>query len=162
MRSRSSVNFVERIDSALPELAAARDPRNLELERAPKLRSIVLRATPRGRVPRVPGVRSGLRHRCGDRCPSQPGPGTGARCLHDSLHQRHDLESEGVPFSSRSHGPRPASSSASTASCSRTQDKMWSPLPLFHIAAMLPLSRQSRSGRPTSGCSTSSRASRST
>jgi acyl-CoA synthetase (AMP-forming)/AMP-acid ligase II len=133
------VNFVERIDAALPELAASRDPRRLQLQAAPKLRSIVLRgkSAPPGYLPYAEFERLGaaipetevhrnrVRTRVRDVCMILYTSGTTSNpkgCL---------LSHEAAARTSMVLGRH-------RFRLTHT-DKMWSPLPLFHIAAMLPL-----------------------
>jgi acyl-CoA synthetase (AMP-forming)/AMP-acid ligase II len=133
------VDFVERIGAALPELAASADPRNLRLEAAPKLRSVILAGSrPRpgylpleqlellaAQVPETEVHRNRVRTRVRDVCMILYTSGTTSNpkgCL---------LSHEAMVRTSIVLGKHRFRLTH--------QDKMWSPLPLFHIAAMLPL-----------------------
>jgi fatty-acyl-CoA synthase len=133
------VNFVERIASALPELAASRDPRELRLQSAPKLRNIILAgdtAQPgylayaeferlAAAVPEAAVHRNRVRTRVRDICMILYTSGTTANpkgCL---------LTHEAMARTSIVLGKH--------RFMLTHEDKMWSPLPLFHIGAMLPL-----------------------
>ena len=89
----------------------------------------------------------------------RPARGRGAR--HDlaargrrdaALHVGHDLAPEGLP----AHAPRarrtPAATSACTASPPVAGDRMWDPLPLFHLATLLPFNGCLVTGCAFVGC----------
>jgi fatty-acyl-CoA synthase len=139
-RVAEQVNFVERIGAALPELAANRDPRNLNLKAAPKLRTIVL--TSDAAAP--PGY---LQYRDFEQLASQ---------VPETTVHRHRVTTRvrdvGMILYTSGTTANPKGCLLSHEAMARTSlvlgrhrfllthaDKMWSPLPLFHIAAMLPL-----------------------
>ncbi len=133
------VNFVERLGQALPDLAKQRDSRHLVLSTAPKLRNLVLlgKSVPVGFVSqiefdklassvdedRVHEARMGVRLR--DPAIMLYTSGTTANpkgCLisHEAI-VRNSIALGRHRYALRSH------------------DVFWSPLPMFHIAAILPL-----------------------
>ena len=133
------VNFVERIGAALPELAASKDARDLKLKGAPRLRCIVLKGDSANRgylpyqeferlaaeVPEIEVHRNRVRARVRDVCMILYTSGTTANpkgCL---------ISHEAMARGSIVLGKH--------RFMLTHEDKMWSPLPLFHIAAMLPL-----------------------
>jgi fatty-acyl-CoA synthase len=133
------VNFVERIGAALPELAQCRDPRNLQLKGAPKLRSVILagKSARTGYLPlsELDSLAAGVtttqvhanrvRTRVRDVCMILYTSGTTSNpkgCL---------LSHEAMVRTSIVLGKH--------RFLLTPEDRMWSPLPLFHIAAMLPL-----------------------
>jgi fatty-acyl-CoA synthase len=133
------VSFVERINGALPELSASKDPLHLSLTTAPRLRNIVLsgKISSPGFINRqtfeqaaeaiseldVHRTRVAIRVR--DVCMILYTSGTtsnpkGCLLTHESLVRTSNVL--GRHRFKLTH-----------------EDKVWSPLPLFHIAAMLPL-----------------------
>jgi acyl-CoA synthetase (AMP-forming)/AMP-acid ligase II len=133
------VNFVERIGAALPELAACRDPRNLQLSGAPKLRSIILAGK---------SIRPGY-------LPMAELDQLAARVSDGEVHAnrvRTCVRDVCMILYTSGTTSNPKGCLLSHEAMVRTsivlgkhrfllthEDKMWSPLPLFHIAAMLPL-----------------------
>lgn len=133
------VDFVERLGQALPGLASQRDPRALKLEAAPKLRSIVLfggQARPGfvheaefeaagESVPEADVHESRLRTRVRDVALMLYTSGTTANpkgCL-----ITHEAQVRNSIALGR-HRYRLT-----------REDRLWSPLPMFHIAAVLPM-----------------------
>lgn len=133
------VNFIERLSSALPELAAQRDPRHLALERTPRLRNIVVfgESAPEGFVTQrefecgaaeVPEsevhiARLGVRVR--DVGLMLYTSGTTAHpkgCLITHEAQVRNSIALGRHRYRLTH-----------------EDRFWSPLPMFHIASVLPM-----------------------
>jgi fatty-acyl-CoA synthase len=138
-RIAEHVNFVERLNQASPDLAESRDPLNLALGNAPKLRSVVLlgSSTPAGFVPQatfesladevtedaVHETRLAVRLR--DVAIMLYTSGTTSNpkgCL---------LTHEAMVRNSIALGRHRYDLTAA--------DCFWSPLPMFHIAAILPL-----------------------
>ncbi|MCI0997523.1 class I adenylate-forming enzyme family protein [Pseudomonas corrugata] len=133
------VDFVERLNTALPSLATSQDPRNLALEEAPRLRNLVLlgASEARGFITRS--------------------------AFEDAATQVSELEvhRSRVAVRVRDYGLilYTSGTTSNPKGCLITHeaivrnssvlgrhrfqlnhaDRLWSPLPLFHIAAMLPL-----------------------
>ena len=133
------VNFVERLNAALPELVANHDPRHLKVASAPKLRNIVLlgKSKPRGfvtqrefeaasaSVPEANVHATRLRVRVRDVGLMLYTSGTTANpkgCL---------ITHEAQVRNSIALGRHRYRLTA--------DDKFWSPLPMFHIASVLPM-----------------------
>jgi fatty-acyl-CoA synthase/long-chain acyl-CoA synthetase len=133
------VNFVERLTAALPELAEQTDARQLHIERVPRLRNVVVlgKATPPGFVPQrefdaaartvperdVHVARLGVRVR--DVALMLYTSGTTANpkgCLITHEAQVRNSIALGRHRYRLTHA-----------------DRFWSPLPMFHIAAVLPM-----------------------
>ncbi len=133
------VNFVERLAEALPGLAQLRDPRRLALTTAPKLHSLVLlgKSAPAGFV-------------------SQPAFDALADTVdEDSVHEtrmRVRLRDPAIMLYTSGTTANPKGCLISHEAIVRnsialgrhryalcSQDVFWSPLPMFHIAAILPL-----------------------
>jgi acyl-CoA synthetase (AMP-forming)/AMP-acid ligase II len=138
-QTAEQVDFVERIGAALPDLASQQDPRNLQLKGAPKLRNIILagaQARPgylplaelerlAEQVSEIEVHRNRVRTRVRDVCMILYTSGTTSNpkgCL---------LSHEAMVRTSIVLGKHRFKLTH--------EDRMWSPLPLFHIAAMLPL-----------------------
>jgi fatty-acyl-CoA synthase len=138
-RIAEQVNFVERLHRAVPELAAAKDPRRLSLTAAPRLRNLVLlgEARPQGFLGQSEfealaedasedGVHeSRLRVRLRDIALMLYTSGTTSNpkgCL---------ITHEAMVRNSIALGRH--------RYALRHDDVFWSPLPIFHIAAILPL-----------------------
>jgi fatty-acyl-CoA synthase/long-chain acyl-CoA synthetase len=138
-RIAEQVNFVERLHRALPELAAAKDPRRLSLTAAPRLRNLVLlgEGRPQGFLGRdeldelAQGSsedqvhESRLRVRLRDIALMLYTSGTTSNpkgCLisHEAMVRN------SIALGRHRYGLR-------------HEDVFWSPLPMFHIAAILPL-----------------------
>jgi acyl-CoA synthetase (AMP-forming)/AMP-acid ligase II len=132
-----SVNFVERLSAALPDLASNRRPRQLQVAAAPCLRNIVLLGKSRrpGFVIEHEFVTAGesrsvlqvheTRLRVRDRALMLYTSGTTANpkgCL---------LTHEAMVRNSIALGRH--------RYLLTREDRMWSPLPMFHIAAVLPM-----------------------
>jgi fatty-acyl-CoA synthase len=132
------VNFVERLHAALPELAATVEPERLRLAAAPKLRNIVLFGAPQAGFVAQQRFESGADgvpeldvHRCRVAvCVRDP-----ALILYTSGTTSHP---KGCVLS---HEAMVRTSIVLGKDRFRLtyEDKVWSPLPLFHIAAMCPL-----------------------
>jgi fatty-acyl-CoA synthase/long-chain acyl-CoA synthetase len=133
------VNFVERLGEALPGLAAVRDPRRLALPTAPKLHSLVLlgKSAPAGFVSQAAFDaladsvdedsvhETRMRVRLRDAAIMLYTSGTTANpkgCL---------ISHEAIVRNSIALGRH--------RYALRAEDVFWSPLPMFHIAAILPL-----------------------
>jgi fatty-acyl-CoA synthase len=133
------VNFVERLGAALPGLTKARDPQRLSLAATPKLRNVVLlgKATPPGfvaqrdfdrgadDVPELDVHRARLGVRVRDVALMLYTSGTTAHpkgCLLTHEAQVRNSIALGRHRYRLTHA-----------------DRLWSPLPMFHIAAVLPL-----------------------
>jgi len=138
-RVAEHVNFVERLNQALPSLAAAKDPLALSLPEAPRLRNVVLmgRDTPAGFVPQrrfedlagsipedeIHQVRLGVRVRDVGLMLYTSGTTANPKgCL---------LSHEAIVRNSIALGRHRYQL--------RHEDRFWSPLPMFHIAAILPM-----------------------
>ena len=133
------VNFVERIGAALPELATCRDPRNLQLSCAPKLRSIILAGK---------SIRPGY-------LPLAELDQLAARVSEAEVHAnrvRTCVRDVCMILYTSGTTSNPKGCLLSHEAMVRTslelgkhrfllthEDRMWSPLPLFHIAATCPL-----------------------
>ena len=133
------VNFVERLEQALPDLAAQKNPRKLTVAAAPKLRNIVLcgRSTRPGFLSEAEFVAAGedvpeqkvhetrLRVRVRDVALMLYTSGTTANpkgCLITHEAQVRNSIALGRHRYRLTH-----------------RDSLWSPLPMFHIAAVLPM-----------------------
>jgi fatty-acyl-CoA synthase/long-chain acyl-CoA synthetase len=133
------VNFVERLGQAFPDLASQPQPRALRLSRAPKLRNIVLlgASSPPGFIDEADFMQAGeavpelqvhetrLRVRVRDVALILYTSGTTANpkgCLITHEAQVRNSIALGRHRYRLTH-----------------HDKLWSPLPLFHIAAVLPM-----------------------
>ncbi|MGH8169670.1 MAG: AMP-binding protein [Steroidobacteraceae bacterium] len=138
-RIAEQVNFVERLHRALPELSAAKDPRRLALAAAPRLRNLVLlgEGRPQGFLGRdeLEALaqdssedqvhESRLRVRLRDIALMLYTSGTTSNpkgCLisHEAMVRN------SIALGRHRYGLR-------------HEDVFWSPLPIFHIAAILPL-----------------------
>ncbi|MGH7108327.1 MAG: AMP-binding protein, partial [Acetobacteraceae bacterium] len=138
-RIAEQVNFVERLHRALPELSAAKDPRRLALTAAPRLRNLVLlgEGRPQGFLGRdeLEALaqdssedqvhESRLRVRLRDIALMLYTSGTTSNpkgCLisHEAMVRN------SIALGRHRYGLR-------------HEDVFWSPLPIFHIAAILPL-----------------------
>jgi len=138
-RVAEHVNFVERLNQALPSLAAAKDPLALSLPEAPRLRNVVLmgRDTPAGFVPQ---------RRFEDLAGSVP---------EDEIHQVRlgvRVRDVGLMLYTSGTTANPKGCLLSHEAIVRNsialgrhryqlkhEDRFWSPLPMFHIAAILPM-----------------------
>lgn len=133
------VNFVERLKEALPSLAAARDPLALSLPEAPRLRNVVLmgRDTPAGFIPQ---------RRFEELADAIPEDDVHAARL--SVRVR-DI---GIMLYTSGTTANPKGCLLSHEAIVRNsialgrhryqlvhEDRFWSPLPMFHIAAILPM-----------------------
>jgi fatty-acyl-CoA synthase/long-chain acyl-CoA synthetase len=133
------VNFVERLNQALPGLAGSRDPRKLRLANAPKLRNVVMlgKSAPPGfitakqfdagaeSVDVLEVHRARLRVRVRDVGMMLYTSGTTANpkgCLLTHEAQVRNSITLGRHRYRLTHA-----------------DKLWSPLPMFHIASVLPM-----------------------
>jgi fatty-acyl-CoA synthase len=132
------VNFVERLNSALPELASAEDPQRLNLAAAPKLRNAVLLGQPQSgfvtkqrfeaAAERVPELDV---HRC-----------RVSVCVRDPALILYTSGTTSQPKGCvLTHEAMVRTSIVLGKDRFRLtyEDKVWSPLPLFHIAATCPL-----------------------
>jgi fatty-acyl-CoA synthase/long-chain acyl-CoA synthetase len=133
------VSFVERLNAALPELARAADPRHLELAAAPRLRNVVLFG-------------------------SSSSPGFVSQTLFDAASQdvpEHNVHVSRLGVRVRDVGLMlyTSGTTANPKGCLITheaqvrnsialgrhryqlthEDRFWSPLPMFHIASVLPM-----------------------
>jgi fatty-acyl-CoA synthase/long-chain acyl-CoA synthetase len=133
------VSFVERLNAALPELAHAADPRHLELAAAPRLRNVVLFG-------------------------SSSSPGFVSQTLFDAASQdvpEHNVHVSRLGVRVRDVGLMlyTSGTTANPKGCLITheaqvrnsialgrhryqlthEDRFWSPLPMFHIASVLPM-----------------------
>ena len=140
-----AVNFVERLHSALPELKSAEDPKALALESAPRLRNVVVFGDTE-----ADGMLTGaqfdalaadtpeddvhlkrLQTRLGSTCLILYTSGTTANpkgCM---------ISHEAMVRNSMALADRYALTA---------DDSFWSPLPMFHIAAILPLAASAARG----------------
>lgn len=133
------VNFVERLNGALPDLHASRDPARLSLSATPKLRNLILLGTHSApgfisqqdfeaaaeRIPEIDVHRSRLRVRVRDVGLMLYTSGTTANpkgCLITHEAQVRNSITLGRHRYRLTH-----------------EDKLWSPLPMFHIASVLPM-----------------------
>ena len=141
----AAVNFVERLHSALPELKSAKDPGALALESAPKLRNVVVfgetEADGMLTEARFDALASDtpedevhlrrLQTRLGSTCLILYTSGTTANpkgCM---------ISHEAMVRNSMALADRYALTA---------DDSFWSPLPMFHIAAILPLAASAARG----------------
>jgi len=140
-----AVNFVERLHSALPELKSAGDPTALALESAPKLRNVVVFGDTEAdgmltgaqfdalaaRTPEDDVHLKRLQTRLGSTCLILYTSGTTANpkgCM---------ISHEAMVRNSMALADRYALAA---------DDSFWSPLPMFHIAAILPLAASTARG----------------
>ena len=140
-----AVNFVERLHAALPELAAADDPERLALTAAPKLRNVVVfgdteaEGTMTGAAFDAMAANTDenevhlrrLQTRLGSTCLILYTSGTTANpkgCM---------ISHEAMVRNSMALADRYALGAS---------DSFWSPLPMFHIAAILPLAASTARG----------------
>jgi len=138
-RIAEHVNFVDRLSQALPSLAGAKDPLSLSLPEAPRLRNVVLmgRNAPAGFLPQrrfedlaeavpedeVHQARLGVRVRDVGLMLYTSGTTANPKgCL---------LSHEAIVRNSAALGRHRYQL--------RHEDCFWSPLPMFHIAAILPM-----------------------
>jgi len=133
------VNFVERLSEAFPELVDTRDPLNLDLKKAPRLRNMVLLGSSRPpgfvtesgfddqansiSIKKVQTTR--MRTRVRDPALMLYTSGTTAN-------------PKGCPLSHEAI-VRNSIALGRYRYELRQEDRFWSPLPMFHIAAMLPM-----------------------
>jgi fatty-acyl-CoA synthase len=132
------VNFVERLNSALPELASAQDPERLKLSAAPKLRNAVLFGQPRSGFVTQRRFEAGAErvpeldvHRC-----------RVSVCVRDPALILYTSGTTSQPKGCvLTHEAMVRTSIVLGKDRFRLtyEDKVWSPLPLFHIAATCPL-----------------------
>jgi fatty-acyl-CoA synthase len=132
------VNFVERLNSALPELASAQDPERLNLAAAPKLRNAVLFGRPQPGFVTQQHFEAGAEHvpeldvhRC-----------RVSVCVRDSALILYTSGTTSQPKGCvLTHEAMVRTSIVLGKDRFRLtyEDKVWSPLPLFHIAATCPL-----------------------
>ncbi len=138
-RIAEHVNFVERLGQALPSLAGARDPLALSLPEAPRLRNVVLmgRDAPAGFV---------SQRRFEE---------LAADVAEDEVHQARlsvRVRDTGIMLYTSGTTANPKGCLLTHEAIVRNsialgrhryqlghQDRFWSPLPMFHIAAILPL-----------------------
>ena len=141
----AAVNFVERLHSALPELKSVKDPNALALESAPKLRNVVVFGDTEadgmlteaqfdalaGSTPENEVHLRRLQTRLGSTCLILYTSGTTANpkgCM---------ISHEAMVRNSMALADRYALTA---------DDSFWSPLPMFHIAAILPLAASAARG----------------
>ena len=132
------VNFVERLNTALPALAASADPERLQLAAAPKLRNIVLMGAPQAGFVTASRFAETLEavpeldvHRV-----------RVSVCVRDTALILYTSGTTSNPKGCMlSHEAIVRASSVLGRHRFRLthEDKVWSPLPLFHIAATCPL-----------------------
>lgn len=137
-RIEEHVNFVERLSKAFPDLASSADPRALDLEGAPGLDFIVLAgdSSPAGMVNEAVYKKAGAE--------VSPDNVHGYRC-------RVRLRDPGLMLYTSGTTANPKGCPLTHEAMVRNSlalahryhltadDKFWSPLPMFHIAAILPL-----------------------
>ncbi|MEM8817180.1 MAG: class I adenylate-forming enzyme family protein [Pseudomonadota bacterium] len=140
-----AVNFVERLHAALPELESATDPMALQLNAAPKLRNVVVAGNTQaagmltqtefdalaGRTPEDDVHLRRLQTRLGSTCLILYTSGTTANpkgCM---------ISHEAMVRNSMALADRYELGA---------DDSFWSPLPMFHIAAILPLAASAARG----------------
>jgi fatty-acyl-CoA synthase len=133
------VNFVERIGAALPGLAECRDPRNLRLASAPRLRSIVLdsKSAKQGYLPLA--ELDALAARVSDAEVHANRVLTRVRDVCMILYTSGTTSNPKGCLLSHEAMVRTSLVLGKHRFLLTHEDRMWSPLPLFHIAAMLPL-----------------------
>lgn len=134
----SAVNFVERIRPAFPELDRRQDPRRLSLHNAPRLQSIVVYGKSQ-----VPGMLTGAGL-----------DGLAHGVSRDEIHLRRlqtRLGNTALILYTSGTTSQPKGCMVSHESMVRNSqalaqryelghtDSFWSPLPMFHIAAILPM-----------------------
>ncbi len=141
----AAVNFVERLHSALPELETAKDPNALALDSAPKLRNVVVFGNTEANgmlteaqfdalasnTPEDEVHLKRLQTRLGSTCLILYTSGTTANpkgCM---------ISHEAMVRNSMALADRYALTA---------DDSFWSPLPMFHIAAILPLAASAARG----------------
>jgi acyl-CoA synthetase (AMP-forming)/AMP-acid ligase II len=132
------VNFVERLNTALPQLASARDVERLTLAAAPKLRNVVLFGAPQAGYVTQNRFEAGAEriaeldvHRC-----------RVSVCVRDPALILYTSGTTSQPKGCvLTHEAMVRTSIVLGKDRFRLtyEDKVWSPLPLFHIAATCPL-----------------------
>jgi acyl-CoA synthetase (AMP-forming)/AMP-acid ligase II len=132
------VNFVERLNTALPQLASAQDVERLTLAAAPKLRNVVLFGTPQSGYVTQNRFEAGAEriaeldvHRC-----------RVSVCVRDPALILYTSGTTSQPKGCvLTHEAMVRTSIVLGKDRFRLtyKDKVWSPLPLFHIAATCPL-----------------------
>lgn len=137
-RVADNLDFAERLTSALPSLSSARDPMNLSLVEAPRLRQIICVDEPA--PPPLLGQSAVLAmgHHVADAVVDQridaTDPESTGLILYTSGTTANPkgclIRHRGIVGNSRNLGKRYAMEAG---------DKFWSPLPIYHIAGILPM-----------------------
>lgn len=137
-RVADSLDFGERLAAALPSLVAARDPRALALAEAPRLRSIICLDPPC--APSLLAAATALAlgdavdDATVDAAIDAVDPGAVGLVLYTSGTTANPkgamISHRAIVANSRNLGVR---------YCITSADKVWSPLPIFHIAGILPM-----------------------
>ena len=138
-RIAEQVNFVERLYRALPELSAAKDPRRLALAAAPRLRHLVLLGE--GRPQGFLG-RDELEALAQDSSEDQVHESRLCVRLRDIALMLYTSGTTSNPkgcLISHEAMVRNSIALGRHRYALRHEDVFWSPLPIFHIAAILPL-----------------------
>ncbi len=138
-RIAEQVNFVERLHRALPELSAAKDPRRLALAAAPRLRHLVLLGE--GRPQGFLG-RDELEALAQDSSEDQVHESRLCVRLRDIALMLYTSGTTSNPkgcLISHEAMVRNSIALGRHRYALRHEDVFWSPLPIFHIAAILPL-----------------------
>lgn len=134
-----AVNFVERLNEALPDLARNRNPRELKVAAAPKLRNIVLfgKSTPPGFIGEREfnaGVES-----CSLLDVHRSRVGTRVRDVGLMLYTSGTTANPKGCLITHEAMVRNSIALGRHRYRLTSGDRMWSPLPMFHIAAVLPM-----------------------
>lgn len=134
-----AVNFVERLNTAFPDLKNASDPLALQIAAAPNLRNIVVtgESHPAGFLndDMIPSLANTIEDATLDACIHETRPDDLALILYTSGTTSKPkgcmIKHEAIVTNSRALGRDRYQMVAS--------DRFWSPLPIFHIAGILPL-----------------------
>ncbi|WP_120075459.1 class I adenylate-forming enzyme family protein [Aurantiacibacter odishensis] len=134
----SSLNFEERLHSALPSLAKANDPLSLDLPEAPSLRQVICLEDECGKGVVAKRDAMAFARKVNaeeiDRCVDEVKPADTALILYTSGTTSEPkgcvISNRAIVGNSRNLGRRYEVTG---------EDKVWSPLPIYHIAGILPM-----------------------
>lgn len=138
-RIAEQVNFVERLHRALPELAAAPDPRRLSLPAAPRLRNLVLlgEARPQGFL--TQSAFEALAQESSEDRVHESRLRVRLRDIALMLYTSGTTSNPKGCLISHEAMVRNSIALGRHRYALKHEDVFWSPLPIFHIAAILPL-----------------------